>query len=363
MLAGTSVVVPLSTGIIAAHAVPRWRPLVVDRAARRAIPLGRRRACLCGVGRSDPCARCRHRPRGVARPDWRQAHPLHLWRAGWVIAAAGGEAHRHSCLGRNRDVAEAARPGRVPAVARRRTARRFDRRRSVAALDVRDGSPRWTRRLGATPGEPLAIGGRVYVGTKDRYFYRTALVVQAHRGSPESRGGTARAGRGDRPARASPPWTIRSTPCCGATVRFAGTGVLYRPGAGPVVLGDFVIVPGYVEAPLPAFSATTGAAAGTVSFGGLLVALPLFATASGWPRGGHRDHRRAREQVDGDAAGAVGRPPIRFSRLRCCRVWWWRSCRLDSARLSRACSSRTAAASRVTPSRIRSGAGDENESR
>ena len=53
-------------------------------------------------------------------------------------------------------------------------------------------------------------------------------------------------------------------------------GVLYRPGAGPVVLGDVVIVPGYVEAPLPAFSAATGAAAGAVSFGGLLVALPLF---------------------------------------------------------------------------------------
>ena len=33
---------------------------------------------------------------------------------------------------------------------------------------------------------------------------------------------------------------------------------------------------GYVEAPLPAFSAETGAAAGVVSFDGLLVALPLF---------------------------------------------------------------------------------------
>jgi hypothetical protein len=53
-------------------------------------------------------------------------------------------------------------------------------------------------------------------------------------------------------------------------------GVPYRPGAGPVVLGDVVIVPGYVEAPLPAFSAATGAAAGVVSFDGLLVALPLF---------------------------------------------------------------------------------------
>jgi hypothetical protein len=53
-------------------------------------------------------------------------------------------------------------------------------------------------------------------------------------------------------------------------------GVLYRPGAGPVVLGDVVVVPGYVESPLPAFSIANGAAAGAVSFGGLLVALPLF---------------------------------------------------------------------------------------
>jgi hypothetical protein len=53
-------------------------------------------------------------------------------------------------------------------------------------------------------------------------------------------------------------------------------GVTYRPGAGPAVVGDVVIVPGYFEAPLPVFAAATGAPAGALPFGGLLVALPLF---------------------------------------------------------------------------------------
>ena len=177
----------------------------------------------------------------------------------------------------------------------------------IAALDVRDGSPRWATRLGATPGEPLAIGGRVYVGTKDRYFY-AALVVGRMR-ITGGRGGTPRARRGDRPARVCRPGQHGQRRVAARRCASLAQGVLYRPGAGPVVLGDFVIMPGYVEAPLPAFSATTGAAAGAVSFGGLLVALPLFAKLPDGRDAAIGVIRQAREQVDGDAAdGAVGRP-------------------------------------------------------
>ena len=49
----------------------------------------------------------------------------------------------------------------------------------------------------------------------------------------------------------------------------------YRPTAGPVVLGGYVIVAGSVVS-LPAFNARTGAAAGTITFPARLVALPLL---------------------------------------------------------------------------------------
>jgi hypothetical protein len=61
-------------------------------------------------------------------------------------------------------------------------------------------------------------------------------------------------------------------------------GLSYRPATGPVVVGKFVLVPSYVDTPLPVFDARTGAAAGKMTFGGLLVALPLFAEVpSGTP--------------------------------------------------------------------------------
>ena len=56
----------------------------------------------------------------------------------------------------------------------------------VVALNLRDGSRRAGQpELGASPSEPFAIGGRVYVGTKDEIFYVAALVVSGRdRGSP-----------------------------------------------------------------------------------------------------------------------------------------------------------------------------------
>ena len=54
--------------------------------------------------------------------------------------------------------------------------------------------------------------------------------------------------------------------------------VVYRPAAGPVLIGKTVVVPGLVETALPAFAVDTGAAAGTLAFDGSLVALPVFTT-------------------------------------------------------------------------------------
>jgi hypothetical protein len=54
--------------------------------------------------------------------------------------------------------------------------------------------------------------------------------------------------------------------------------LVYRPAAGPVLIGEMVLVPGYVETPLPAFAQPNGAQAGALGFDGSLVALPVFTT-------------------------------------------------------------------------------------
>jgi hypothetical protein len=54
--------------------------------------------------------------------------------------------------------------------------------------------------------------------------------------------------------------------------------LVYRPAAGPVLIGNAVIVPGYVETPLTAFAVDTGADAGKLHFDGSLVALPVLTT-------------------------------------------------------------------------------------
>ena len=196
---------------------------------------------------------------------------------------------------------------------------------STFATDRRAGRAR----LGATPSEPLAIGGRVYVGTKDPLL----LPLHSSSGRIEDHRRVAAELLGRVAVTDQHVYFATLDNTVNAVLRRDGAlrwhqGVLYRPGAGPVVLGDFVIVPGYVEAPLPAFSATTGAAAGAVSFGGLLVALPLFATL---PDG--------RDAAIGIIGGLENKWMVtlrrrrssrrsRCSRLRCCPEWWWRSCRL-----------------------------------
>ena len=41
----------------------------------------------------------------------------------------------------------------------------------MVALDLKTGDVRWEQKLGGAPGEPLAVGGRVYVGAEDKRFY------------------------------------------------------------------------------------------------------------------------------------------------------------------------------------------------
>jgi outer membrane protein assembly factor BamB len=276
-MAGSSVVVPLSTGVLVAHAERDGAQLwSTELRAEQSLAADSERVYVAAGEAIHAFAA------GTGRVAWRVpvgARPTAppLAHAGWVLAAAGGEL-----------IAIRAADGTVMW---RKKVGPVEFRPSVdgdllvvsivdgqiAALDVRDGSPRWTRRLGASPTEPLAAGDRVYVGTKDRYFYAlrssSGGIVDHMRIAAEVLGRITVTD--EHVYFAALDNTINALRRRDGSIRWH-KGVLYRPGAGPVVLGDVVVVPGYVESPLPAFSAATGAAAGTVPFGGLLVALPLF---------------------------------------------------------------------------------------
>ena len=277
VLAGTSVVVPLSTGAIAAHAL-RDGALIwsTELRAEQSLTADADHVYVA----SGEAIHALNAANG--RVAWRApvgakltAPPLA--HGGWVIAAAAGEL-----------IAMRAADGTV---VWRQKVGPVEFRPSIdgellvasivdghiAALDVRDGKALWKKALGASPGEIVVLGGRVYVGTKDRYLYvliASSGRIQDHR--PIAADVIGRVAVTDQLVYFA---TLANT--VNAVRRRDGAltwhkGVMYRPGSGPVVVGDAVIVPGYVEAPLPAFAAATGAAAGAVSFGGALVALPLF---------------------------------------------------------------------------------------
>lgn len=277
ILAGTSVVVPLSSGHLSALALDKGALLwSTEIRAEQSLAADEERVYVAA-------GQAIHAINAVnGRVMWRvplgatpTAPPLA--RGGWVVSAAGGEliairAADGTVMWRQKVGPIEFRPsldGDLLVVSI------VDGQ--VAALDIRDGSTRWTKRLGASPSEPFVIGDVVYVGTKDRYFY--FLSSSSGRVEERRRVAAELVGRAAVTERHIYFTALDNT--VNAVRRRGGAldwhkGVLYRPGAGPVVLGDAVIVPGYVESPLPVFALTTGEAAGSVSFGGLLVALPLF---------------------------------------------------------------------------------------
>jgi outer membrane protein assembly factor BamB len=200
-----------------------------------------------------------------------------LAHAGWVLAAAAGEliavrASDGSVVWRKPLGAIEFKPGLdgdllvVPLIEGR-----------VVALDVRNGTERWSRQLFSSPGEPLAIGGRVYVGTQNKRFY--SLYANSGRVEFPKLVGAIPAGRAAVDERHI--YFTALDNMIYALSRRTGTvlwrkGLPYRPTAGPVLIGTAVLVPGYVDIPLKAFDATTGSEVGVVAFAATLNALPLF---------------------------------------------------------------------------------------
>jgi outer membrane protein assembly factor BamB len=147
------------------------------------------------------------------------------------------------------------------------------------ALNLKDGSERWTTNLRASPGEPFVIADRVWVATQTKIFY--ALVAATGRIVDHPPIGAPLRGRvavdDDRVYMAGLDNMLRVVRRRGGALLWQKS-LAYRPASGPVLIGTTVIVPGYGETPLPVFAVDTGAAAGTLGFDGALVALPVFTT-------------------------------------------------------------------------------------
>jgi len=277
VIAGQMVVVPLDTGAIAAHQM-------IDGAPRWSTPITATQSLAADDSRvyvaSDEALHALRAADGSVA--WRAvlggaATAPPLAHAGWVVAAAAGDliALRASdgvVLWRKHFGPIEFRPALdgdllIASLVEGR----------VVAVNLQDGAERWRSELGASPGEPFTIAGRVYAGTKDKYFY--SLFAASGRVEDHRRLGAEVRGRvavNDRHVFfAAMDNMVRAVLRRGGELRWQ-QGLPYRPGAGPVVLGDVIVVPGYSDGPLPAFSLETGAAAGSVNFGRQLIALPVF---------------------------------------------------------------------------------------
>jgi PQQ-like domain len=276
VLAGPTVVVPLQSGAIAAHRITdgtlAWS---TELAAEKALASDAERVYIA----AGDAIHALDAETGAVR--WRLGLSGALTAApraheGWLILALGGE-----LLGVRATDGSIIWRKPVGAVEFRPTidgemliASLVDGH--VAAMDVRTGEPRWTREVGSSPTEPLAIGGRVYVGTRNKWFYELDLssgLVESHRYVGAVLLG--RAAADDRhvyfTALDNVLWAVDRR---SGAVKWR-RGLSYRPAAGPVVLGSHVLVPGPV-ASMPAFDARTGDPVGAITFAARLVALPLL---------------------------------------------------------------------------------------
>jgi outer membrane protein assembly factor BamB len=151
----------------------------------------------------------------------------------------------------------------------------------VVALDLEDGQEQWKQTLGSAPGEPFVIGDRVYVGTQDKSFY----TLFASDGRIASRSSVGAVVRGRATVDNRHVYFAAMDNMLRAVSRRTGNlqwkqGLPYRPAAGPVLIGTVVLVPGYIDKPLPVFDAATGASAGSVPFPATLIALPVLTQLS-----------------------------------------------------------------------------------
>lgn len=130
----------------------------------------------------------------------------------------------------------------------------------VAAFDLATGAPRWERKLRGAARPPLVVGDRVYVGSSDKRFY--ALKVQ--NGEPDWKWSVGAELLGRAAADDKHVYFTAMDNLVRALDRGSGgqrwrQELPFRPVAGPIVVGEAVLVPGSSDT-LQFFDGRTGRA-------------------------------------------------------------------------------------------------------
>ncbi|HXW04890.1 MAG TPA: PQQ-binding-like beta-propeller repeat protein [Vicinamibacterales bacterium] len=150
----------------------------------------------------------------------------------------------------------------------------------LTALDVASGRTLWEARVGTSAGEPLALSDRVYLGAG-----RDFVCLKADRGREDWRFAIGAPIRGAPAFDDSHVYIVAMDNLLRAHDRTNGANrwkadLKYRPLAGPVVLGNAVVVAG-MTTELRAFAAATGAPAGKLVLPNAAPMQPAFIASGG----------------------------------------------------------------------------------
>jgi outer membrane protein assembly factor BamB len=210
----------------------------------------------------------------VPLPDTLLVPPI--WDNGWLIVATSGgsvltfRASDGKMIWK-RDVGS--RANAVPAIAADRVyVPTVDGR--VVALRIETGAPLWERRLGGAANEILALDDRVYVGSRDNFFY----CIKAQDGRVDWRWRTGGDIIGAPIADEDRVYFVALDNVLRALNRKSGVqlwirSLPFRPAWGPTKAGATIVVAGQVPT-LRAYHFETGAPAGEVPVGGEVAAAP-----------------------------------------------------------------------------------------
>jgi outer membrane protein assembly factor BamB len=186
-----------------------------------------------------------------------------LWDTGWLIVPAGTaivcyRARDGEVLWRHDDRAPIS---ARPAIAADRVYASLEDGR-VLALGLMTGTPIWEHRLGDAPGPVLALDDRLFVGSRDRFFYCLATSDGRRRWRWRTGGVITGAPVVDEERVYFASWdnALRGLNRGNGHLRWR-TNLPLRPSGGPLRLGRLVYVAG-LAADVRAYRAHTGVAAG-----------------------------------------------------------------------------------------------------
>ncbi len=149
----------------------------------------------------------------------------------------------------------------------------------VMALNLKDGHLIWVRKLGGAPADPQPAGDRVFVGSKDKYFY--CLAASSGRVKWRWRTGGDLVGRPLVDPRdvvfLSLDNLLRDARRGNGNMRWK-TEVDSRPIGSPLRADDLILV-ATVSQDILAYKAATGRPSGTVTVPERLMGVPFFAAA------------------------------------------------------------------------------------